>query len=110
MLTESLGLVAPVHSHLLADTRPASLRELGGESLILPGPQHWIRRRLEMAAQQSGMRLNPVLQVNSTALAKVMVRSGLGCTFSRAASCRTRLRAAPWPSGRSASRSSPARA
>ena len=81
MLTESLGLVAPVHSHLMADSRPASLRELGGESLILPGPQHWIRRRLEIAAQQSGMRLNMVLQVNSTALAKVMVRSGLGCTI-----------------------------
>ncbi len=31
MLTESLGLVAPVHSHLVADTRPVSLRELGGE-------------------------------------------------------------------------------
>ena len=81
MLTESLGLVAPVHSHLVADTRPMSLRELGGDSLILPGPQHWIRRRLEIAAQQSGMRLNMVLQVNSIALAKVMVRSGLGCTI-----------------------------
>ena len=46
MLTESLGFVAPVHSKLAADTRPMSLRELGGESLILPGPQHWIRRRV----------------------------------------------------------------
>ena len=110
MLTESLGLVAPVHSHLVADTRPMSLRELGGDSLILPGPQHWIRRRLEIAAQQSGMRLNMVLQVNSIALAKVMVRSGLGCTIFRAALCRTRLRAVLWPSGRSVSRNLPARA
>ena len=65
ILTESLGLVAQFPSHLMADTRPASLRELGSESLILPGPQHWIRRRLEIAAQQSSMRLNVVAQVSA---------------------------------------------
>jgi LysR family nitrogen assimilation transcriptional regulator len=80
MLAESLGLVAPVHSHLASDARPISLRELAGDSLILPGPSHWIRRRLELAAQQSGMRLSVVLQVNSIASTKAMVRSGLGHT------------------------------
>lgn len=78
MLTEVLGLVAPVHSHIADGAGPLSLRELAGDSLILPGPQHWLRRRIEHAAQQHGVRLNPVLQVNSSALAKVMVRSGLG--------------------------------
>lgn len=81
VLTESLGLVAPVHSSLADSTRPLPLRELAGDSLILPGPQHWIRRRLEFAAQQSGVRLSPVLQVDSAALTKVMVRGGLGCTI-----------------------------
>jgi LysR family nitrogen assimilation transcriptional regulator len=81
VLTENLGLVAPVHSHLVSDAQPISLRELAGDSLILPCPSHWIRRRLEIAAQQCGMRLNPVLQVNSTALTRVMVRSGLGYTI-----------------------------
>jgi LysR family nitrogen assimilation transcriptional regulator len=79
MLTESLGLVAPVHSRLADGAGPLSLRELAGDALILPGPQHWIRRRLEHAAHQHGVRLNPVLQVDSTTLTKVMVRSGLGC-------------------------------
>jgi LysR family nitrogen assimilation transcriptional regulator len=51
---------------------------VAGDSLILPEPQHWIRRRLDRAAQQYGVRLTPVLQVNSTALTKVMVRGGLG--------------------------------
>jgi LysR family transcriptional regulator, nitrogen assimilation regulatory protein len=81
MLTESLGLVAPVHSHLLDVTGPLSLRELAGDALILPGPQHWIRRRLEHAAQQHNVRLNPVLQVDSTTLTKVLIRSGLGCAI-----------------------------
>ena len=78
---ESLGLVAPVDSRLASDMRPLALRELVGDSLILPGPQHWIRRRLDLAAQQAGIRLRPVLQVNSTALIKVMVRGGLGHTI-----------------------------
>jgi LysR family transcriptional regulator, nitrogen assimilation regulatory protein len=78
VLTESLGLVAPVHSLIADGAGPLPLRELAGDSLILPGPQHWIRRRIDYAAQQYGVRLNPVLQVNSIALTKVMVRSGLG--------------------------------
>jgi len=81
VLTDTLGLVAPVHSHLAEGARPLSLREIAGDSLILPGPQHWLRRRLEIAAQQVGVRLNPVLQVSSVALTKVMVRSGLGYTI-----------------------------
>jgi LysR family nitrogen assimilation transcriptional regulator len=81
VLTESLGLVAPADSHLLCDMRPLSLRELASDSLILPGPQHWIRRAIEIAAQQSGVRLRVALQVNSTALTRVMVRGGLGCTI-----------------------------
>jgi LysR family nitrogen assimilation transcriptional regulator len=80
ILTESLGLVAPVRSELANDTAPLRLRDLAGESLILPNTQHWIRRRVERAAHQYGVRLNPVLQVNSVPLIKVMVRNGLGCT------------------------------
>jgi len=78
IFTESVGLVMPVHSDLASDSRPLPLRQLAGDSLILPGPQHWLRRRLEHAAQQSGIRLRPTLQVNSPALTKVMVRGGLG--------------------------------
>jgi LysR family transcriptional regulator, nitrogen assimilation regulatory protein len=81
VLSESLGLVAPVHSRLANDVGTLSLRELDRDFLILPGTEHWIRRRLDRAAQQSGVSLNPVLQVNSTVLSKVMVRSGLGHTI-----------------------------
>ena len=53
---------------------------MASKSLILPGGQHWLRRRLDHAAQRYGVMLRPVLQVDSAALAKSMVRGGLGCT------------------------------
>jgi LysR family nitrogen assimilation transcriptional regulator len=79
LLTEALGLVVSAHSMLARHTSPLSMRELAGGSLILPTPSHWIRRRLESAAQQNGVRLNPTVEVTSVALTKAMVRSGLGC-------------------------------
>jgi LysR family nitrogen assimilation transcriptional regulator len=81
ILTESLGLVAPVHSRMADDHRPLRLRDLIGEPLILPGPQHWIRRRVDSAAQQHAVRLVPAMQVSSVASTKVMVRNGIGCTI-----------------------------
>ena len=78
VLTEALGLVAPVHSHIAAGAGSLALRELARDSLIVPGPRHWIRRRLDAAAQQHGVQLNPVLQVDSIALTKVLIQSGLG--------------------------------
>jgi LysR family nitrogen assimilation transcriptional regulator len=81
VLAECLGLVAPVHAAIAEDSRPLRLRDLVGESLILPGRQHWIRRRVDSGAHQHGIRLNPILQVNSVASTKVMVRNGLGCTI-----------------------------
>jgi LysR family nitrogen assimilation transcriptional regulator len=80
LLNDALGLVAPVHSHLAGDMRPLSVRELMAESLILPERQHWLRRRLDHAAQRQGAQLRPMLQVDSPALSKMLVRAGLGCT------------------------------
>jgi LysR family nitrogen assimilation transcriptional regulator len=81
ILTEALGLVAPVRSRMAEDRTPLRLRDLIGEPLILPGRQHWIRRRVDSAAQQHGIRLEPVLQVNSVASTKGTVRNGLGSTI-----------------------------
>jgi len=81
ILTDSLGLVVPVHSRMAEDHRPLRLRDLIDESLILPGPQHWIRRRVDSAAQQHAIRLVPTMQVSSVASTKVMVRNGIGCTI-----------------------------
>lgn len=80
ILTEDLGVVVPARSPLADTIRPLSLRDLAGETLVLPGRQHWIRRRMERAAQHAGVRLMPAVQVSSSALAKVMVHNGFGCT------------------------------
>jgi LysR family transcriptional regulator, nitrogen assimilation regulatory protein len=80
LLNDVLGLVAPVHSPLAGDMRPLSVRELMAESLILPERQHWLRRRLDHAAARQGAQLRPMLQVDSPALSKMLVRAGLGCT------------------------------
>jgi LysR family nitrogen assimilation transcriptional regulator len=81
VLTEHLGLVGSVHSPLVQEARTPSLSELATESLILPDSSHWVRRRLEIAAQRCGIRLSPMVQVSSTALVKMMVRSALGYTI-----------------------------
>ncbi len=81
ILTESLGLVAPVSSRFADHQHPLRMRELVGESLILPGRQHWIRRRVDSGARLHGIRLEPAFQVNSLASTKIMVRNGLGCTI-----------------------------
>jgi LysR family transcriptional regulator, nitrogen assimilation regulatory protein len=81
IVSEGLGLVAPVRSRAADDSQPLRLRDLVDEPLILPGTRHWIRRRLDNAARQHGLRLQPLLQVNSVASTKVMVRNGIGSTI-----------------------------
>jgi LysR family nitrogen assimilation transcriptional regulator len=78
LLSEPLGLVLPASAALAQGSRPLSLRDIACDALILPGQPHWIRRRLDQAAQRHGVRLNPVLQVASIALSKAMVRGGVG--------------------------------
>jgi LysR family nitrogen assimilation transcriptional regulator len=80
VLCESLGLVVSARSPLAEAARPLKLRDIAAQPLILPGPQHWIRRRLDQAAFQAGVQLGAAVQVDSVALTKAMVRNDLGCT------------------------------
>lgn len=77
---EPLGLVCGVRGAMAHSSRPLKLRELAATPLILPGEQHWIRRKLVQAAFQHGVRLHITLQIESLAALKQMVRNGLGCT------------------------------
>ena len=81
IVSEGLGLVTAVRSRAADDLQPLRLHDLVDEPLILPGTRHWIRRRLDNAARQHGLRLQPLLQVNSVASTKVMVRNGIGSTI-----------------------------
>jgi len=78
ILTEDLGLVAPAHATIGQGNQPLPVRALTDQALILPDRRHWLRRRLDQAARQHGVGLASVLQVNSFALAKIMVHDGLG--------------------------------
>jgi LysR family nitrogen assimilation transcriptional regulator len=81
LLTERLGLVMSPRAALADSSLPLRLRELAGVTLILPNPQHWIRRLLAKASFQRGLLLDAVFQVDSVSMTKEMVRSDLGCTI-----------------------------
>ena len=74
-------MVVAVAPQAPPDPRPLRLRDLGELPLILPGLPHANRRLLEQAALQYGARLHVMLEVDSVALTKAMVRRGLGCTI-----------------------------
>lgn len=80
VLTDNLCVIGPVHSDMGRDPWPLPVRELNRYSLILPREQHWLRRRLDQATQQRGVRLSPVLEVDSISVIKTLVRGGLGCS------------------------------
>jgi LysR family nitrogen assimilation transcriptional regulator len=79
VLTERLVLVAAPHMAVAGRRDPLRFREAAQLPLILPDPQHRIRRSLAQAALQHGVSLNPTLEAGSAALAASMVRRGLGC-------------------------------
>ena len=79
VLCESLGLVVSPRSGLTQLQGPIQLRQLAELPLVLPDPMHWIRRKVESAGFQRGIRLQAVLQADSVALATEAVRKGIGC-------------------------------
>jgi LysR family nitrogen assimilation transcriptional regulator len=81
LLAESLGLVVSPRSKLAESALPLRLRDLAGVPLILPNPQHWIRRLLARSGFQRGLRIDPVLQVDSLPITRELVRNGRGCTI-----------------------------
>jgi LysR family transcriptional regulator, nitrogen assimilation regulatory protein len=80
VVSEALGLVIAPRSRLADDPSPIRLRDIAELPMILPDQHHWIRRRLDQAMFQAGARLTAAEQVDSVALTKTMVRSGLGST------------------------------
>ena len=77
MLADNLGIVGSVNQDAPLDTRPLAIRELSRYPLILPREQHWLRRRLNRVTLQRGVQLSPVFEVDSIAVIKAMVCSGI---------------------------------
>src|ERR1700722_13943664 len=78
VLKHKLGLVASVYSDLGPDARALPLDELAHFPLILPCGEHSLRRSLDRVTQQRGVRLSPILQVDSVAMITSLVRSEVG--------------------------------
>jgi LysR family nitrogen assimilation transcriptional regulator len=78
VLSDNLGIVGPMYSSLGQDSRLLPVRELTCYPLILPREQHWLRRRLERAALQRGVRLSPCLEVDSIDVINALVCGGVG--------------------------------
>jgi DNA-binding transcriptional LysR family regulator len=78
VLKDKLGLVASIYSDLGPDARALPLDELAHFPLILPCGQHALRRSLDRVTRQRGVRLSPILQVDSVAMITSLVRSEIG--------------------------------
>jgi DNA-binding transcriptional LysR family regulator len=73
-------LVVLPPGHHLAGEASISLEQLLREPLALSARNFGIRRVLEVACQERGLRLSPVLITNSIAAMKAFVRKGAGLT------------------------------
>lgn len=74
---ERLYLVEPAAGGAHA---PVPVAELARRPMILPRPQHGLRRVLDMAATRLGLTLVPVIEVDSLPLQLDLVRRGFGAT------------------------------
>jgi LysR family transcriptional regulator, nitrogen assimilation regulatory protein len=63
------------------DPKPLCFRNLADILLILPSLPHGTRRLIEREAIRHGTRLNVVLEVDSVAMSKFLVRRGFGSTI-----------------------------
>lgn len=76
LFSEPMILVGP--PGLESAKRGYQIRDLANIPLILPGLPHSNRRLIEQAAIQHGVRLRIVLEVDSVAITKQLVKSGAG--------------------------------
>lgn len=61
--------------------RKLSLKDLGRWPLVLPGPDHGLRRIIDDACAPLGIELDVVAEIESLTSVKRAVEAGLGCTI-----------------------------
>lgn len=84
LLHERMALVGPPlagQGRPRAPLKECRIRDLGDLPLIMPSMPHNNRRVLEQAAIQHGVQVRIVLEVDSVALTKAMVKRGYGYTI-----------------------------
>jgi LysR family nitrogen assimilation transcriptional regulator len=58
-----------------------ALREALDTTLILPGPQHGVRPRIDSTARAAGLHAREVIEINSIAILKSAILAGMGATL-----------------------------
>lgn len=64
-----------------ADRASVTLREALDTTLILPGPQHGVRPRIESTARGAGLQVRDVIEINSITILKSAILAGMGATL-----------------------------
>jgi len=80
VLSEPLMLVGAPQSDIVTQG-PVPLRRLEGLPLILPSPASGVRINLDRAAETAGIKITPVLEVDSIELTKRLAAQGDHCTI-----------------------------
>jgi LysR family nitrogen assimilation transcriptional regulator len=80
ILTDRFGLVASAHTSVGSNRSTIRLHDLASLPLVLPQTKDNVRRRLEKACFQHGLRLCPSVETDSVQVVQAMVRSGLAFT------------------------------
>lgn len=83
LLEEPLALVAPPEASARVPRLPKTLRlrHLAARELVLPGREHGLRRIIDEACAQQGIRLNVVAEIDSLTSVKKAVAAGVGHTI-----------------------------
>jgi LysR family nitrogen assimilation transcriptional regulator len=91
LLSESLCAIARHSDPRLGDL-PIDIDDLANIPLILTGiPKAGVRLELEPAAARAGVRLNPVIEVETITVARTLVERGAGWTVHFAAAVRNEI-------------------
>jgi len=82
LLREELFLVYPVESRMFpSEVRSVNLRDLADVPLILPSPQHGLRRRIDLEFERINLNIVPVAEVDSLPVLMKLLLRGLGATI-----------------------------
>jgi LysR family nitrogen assimilation transcriptional regulator len=81
LVEEELRFICRADAPLASARDSVSLREALDTTLILPGPQHGVRPRIDSTARAAGLAARDVIEINSIAILKSAILAGMGATL-----------------------------
>lgn len=78
LLIEDLCLISPASANVGGNDSPASLDEVANLPLILPSRSSGMRSLVEEAANERGIKINILLEIDSVTATKELVTKGVG--------------------------------